>query len=178
MPSCCSLVVPVAMGRARRRFGGMAPGVRGVRQDAGVSLFGISLLEVDACPGPGPGPGPGPKKSHSYYHVSPPHLHPAQSPPPKNVGDSSPINREKSTIILVLTYYYPLHASPTPPQSHNWPTFDFFFGKRGTPFFADRPPRSSYRPRRVESKGASGIPGQPITLRFVGYPTFAGRPCG
>ena len=48
----------------------------------------------------------------------------------------------------------------------------FFFQKRGTPFFADRPPGSSYRPRRVESKGAAGIPRQPITLRFVGYPTF------
>ena len=46
MPSFCSLVVPVAMGRTRRRFGGMAPGVQGVRQDAGVSLFGVSLLEV------------------------------------------------------------------------------------------------------------------------------------
>jgi hypothetical protein len=53
-----------------------------------------------------------------------------------------------------------------------------FFQKRGTPFFADRPPGSSYRPRRVESKGAAGIPRQPITSRFVGYPTFAGRPCG
>ena len=48
----------------------------------------------------------------------------------------------------------------------------FFFQKRGTPFFADRPPGSSYRPRRVESKGAAGISRQPITLRFVGYPTF------
>ncbi len=76
------------------------------------------------------------------------------------------------------TMYYPLHASPTPPQPHNWPTFNFFFRKRGTPFFPDRPPRSSYQPRRVESKGAAGIPGQPITLRFVGYPTFAGRLCG
>jgi hypothetical protein len=47
-----------------------------------------------------------------------------------------------------------------------------FFQKRGTPFFADRPPGSSYRPRQVESKGAAGISRQPITLRFVGYPTF------
>ena len=55
------------------------------------------------------------------------------------------------------------------------PTTDkpsIFFQKRGTPFFADRPPGSSYRPRRVESKGAAGISRQPITLRFVGYPTF------
>jgi len=56
VPSCCSLVVPVAMGRTRRRFGGMAPEVRGVRQDAGVSLFGVSLLEV-WMPRPG-GPAP------------------------------------------------------------------------------------------------------------------------
>ena len=57
----------------------------------------------------------------------------------------------------ILPDYYPLHASPTPPQPHNWLTFDFFFGKRGTPFFAYRPPRSSYRRRRVESKGSAGI---------------------
>ena len=47
-----------------------------------------------------------------------------------------------------------------------------FFHKSGTPFFADRPPGSSYRPRRVESKGAASIPRQPITLRFIGYPMF------
>jgi hypothetical protein len=47
--------------------------------------------------------------------------------------------------------------------------------KRGTPFFADRPPHSSYRPRWVKSKEADGIPRQLIALRFVGYPTFAGR---
>ena len=79
-----------------------------MRQDAGVSLFGVSLMEVDACPGPGPGP----KKSHSYYHVaiSPPHLHPSAALHhlPKTWDDSSPskyMNREKSMIILVLTYY-------------------------------------------------------------------------
>ena len=64
-----------------------------------------------------------------------------------------------------------IKTSCRPPQ----PTTDrtiIFFHKRGTPFFADRPPGSSYRPRRVESKGAAGISRQPITLRFVGYPTF------
>jgi hypothetical protein len=55
-------------------------------------------------------------------------------------------------------------------------TLSIFFQKRGTPFFADRPPGSSYRPWRIESKGADGIPRQPITSRFVGYPIFlAGR---
>ena len=61
------------------------------------------------------------------------------------------------------------HADPHNPQPAE-PSI--FFHKRGTPFFADRPPGSSYRPRRVESKGAAGISRQPITLRFVGYPTF------
>jgi len=58
-------------------------------------------------------------------------------------------------------------ASGTPPQPTAGRTI--FFPKRGTPFFTDRPPSSSYRPRRVESKGAAGIPRQPITSRFVGY---------
>jgi hypothetical protein len=48
----------------------------------------------------------------------------------------------------------------------------YFFQKRGTPFFADRPPGLSYRRRWVESKGSDGIPRQPITLRFVGYLLF------
>ena len=61
------------------------------------------------------------------------------------------------------------HADPHNPQPAE-PSI--FFCKRGTPFFADRPPSSSYRLRRVESKGAAGIPRQPITLRFVGYPIF------
>ncbi len=72
----------------------------------------------------------------------------------------------------------PLARKSTPPQPTAGRTLSFFFQKRGTPFFADRPPRSSYRPRRVESKGAAGIPRQPITSRFVGYPTFSGRPSG
>lgn len=36
-------------------------------------------------------------------------------------------------------------------------------------------PGSSYWQQQVESKGAAGIPRQPIILRFVGYPAFAGR---
>jgi hypothetical protein len=62
--------------------------------------------------------------------------------------------------------------------THNRRTINYFSKKEGLLFFADRPAGSSYRPRRVESKGAAGIPRQPITSRFVGYPTFAGRPCG
>ena len=61
------------------------------------------------------------------------------------------------------------HADPHNPQPAE-PSI--FFHKRGTPFFADRPPGSSYWPRRVESKGAACIPRQPITLCFVGYPIF------
>jgi len=61
------------------------------------------------------------------------------------------------------------HADPHNPQPAK-PSI--FFHKRGTHFFADQPPGSSYRPRQVESKGASCIPRQPIALRFVGYPTF------
>jgi len=79
---------------------------------------------------------------------------------------------------IFISCYYPLLASPTPPQPTEPAEPSLFFQKRGTPFFADRPPGSSYQPRRVESKGAAGNPRQPITLRFVGYPTFAGRPCG
>jgi hypothetical protein len=80
---------------------------------------------------------------------------------------------------IVSSHYYPLLASPTPaPTTSQLAEFRFFFRKRGTSFFADRPPRSSYRPRRVESKGSDGIPRQPITSHFVGYPTFAVRPCG
>ena len=56
--------------------------------------------------------------------------------------------------------------------THNRRTINFFSKKEGLLFFADRPPGSSYRPRRVESKGSAGISRQPITLRFVGYPTF------
>jgi len=63
------------------------------------------------------------------------------------------------------------HADPNNPQPAE-PEPSIFFHKRGTPFFADRPPSSSYRPRRVKSKEAAGIPTQPITLRFVGYPIF------
>jgi hypothetical protein len=55
--------------------------------------------------------------------------------------------------------------------THNRRTI-IFFQKAGTPFFADWPPGSSYRLRRVKSKGAASISRQPITLRFVGYPTF------
>ena len=36
--------------------------------------------------------------------------------------------------------------------------FNHFRYRRGAPFLANRPPRSSYRRRRVESKGAAGIP--------------------
>jgi hypothetical protein len=58
------------------------------------------------------------------------------------------------------------------PTTHSWPNLVDFFPKKRTPLFADRPPGSSFRPRRVESKGAAGIHGQPITLRFVGYNLF------
>ncbi len=61
-------------------------------------------------------------------------------------------------------------------ESIEWRSFDLQaetplpkLKKRGTPLFADRPPGSSSLPRRVESKGAAGIPKQPIVLRFVGY---------
>jgi hypothetical protein len=33
-----------------------------------------------------------------------------------------------------FSMYYPLHASPTPPQPHNWPTFNFFSEKEGLLF--------------------------------------------
>ncbi len=65
-----------------------------------------------------------------------------------------------------------IKTSCRPPQPTTDRTIIFFHKKEGPFFFADRPPGSSYRPRRVESKGAACIPRQPITLRFVGYHTF------
>ena len=69
------------------------------------------------------------------------------------------------------------HASGTPPQPTTGRTLSIFFQKRGTPISLINYPALPIK-RRVESKGAAGIPRQPITSRFIGYPTFSGRPCG
>ena len=85
----------------------------------------------------------------------------------------NPFTSMTSQKILPVTFqidakkltWFKHHADPHNPQ----PTEpSIFFHKRGTLFFADQPPDRM----RVESKGAACIPRHPITLSFVGYPTF------
>jgi hypothetical protein len=71
--------------------------------------------------------------------------------------------------VFLCSLYYLVNASPTPPQPRAGQDHLPQVEKKGSQFLAGQPPRLSYWPWWVESKGAAGIPRQPIISCFIGY---------